>query len=61
MIVDEISACDRLRAGLAEKFSAYLSSSGVEDAVEGFVQTESDPEGRKKKILGMFRAVASLA
>ena len=61
MIVDEIAACDRLRAGLAEKFSAYLSSSGIEDAVEGFVQTESDPDVRKKKILGMFRMVANLA
>ena len=60
-IVDEIAACDRLRAGLAEKFSAYLSSSGIEDAVEGFVQTESDPEVRKEKILGMFRTVANLA
>ena len=61
VIVDEIAACDKLRAGLAEKFSVYLSSSGIEDAVEGFVQTESDPEIRKEKILGMFRKVANLA
>lgn len=61
LIVDEIAVCDRLRAGLAEKFSAYLSSPGIEDAVEGFVQTESDPEVRKEKILGMFRSVANLA
>ena len=60
-IVDEIAACDRVRAGLARKFAGYLDSSGLEDAVEGFVQTETDPEVRKEKILRMFRAVADLA
>ena len=60
-IVDEIAACGRIRAGLARKFAGYLDSSGLEDAVEGFVQTETDPEVRKEKILRMFRAVADLA
>lgn len=60
-IVDEIAACDRVRAGLAGKFAGYLNSSELEDAVEGFVQTEADPEVRKEKILRMFRAVADLA
>lgn len=60
-IVDEIAACDRVRAGLAGKFAGYLNSSELEDAVEGFVQTETDPEVRREKILRMFRAVADLA
>ena len=60
-IVDEIAACDRIRAGLARKFAGYLNSSGLEDAVEGFVQTETDPEVRREKILRMFRAVAAFA
>lgn len=60
-IVDEIAACDRIRAGLARKFAGYLDSSGLEDAVEGFVQTETDPEVRREKILRMFRAVAAFA
>ena len=41
--------------------AGYLNSSGLEDAVEGFVQTETDPEVRREKILRMFRAVADLA
>ena len=31
----------------------------MEDAVEGFVQTESNPERRKKNILSAFAAVAA--
>lgn len=60
-IVDEIAACDKLRAGLAGKFTGYLNSPGLEDAVEGFVQTEPDPEPRKARIMGMFKSVAALA
>ena len=46
--------------GLAAKFKEYLASHDLEDAVEGFVQTEDDPEVRKDAILKRFRAVAAL-
>lgn len=59
-IVDEIAACPKLRQKLAEKFAVYLSSRDLEDAVEGFVQTENNPEERKQKILTRFASVAAL-
>ena len=31
-----------------------------EDAVEGFVQTEDDPDLRRRLVLGRFKAVADL-
>lgn len=60
-IADEIAACVRLRQGLGAKFKEYLLCRDLEDAVEGFVQTEDSPEARKENILNRFRAVASLA
>lgn len=60
-IVEEIAASDVLRDGLAEKFKEYLKSTDLEDAVEGFVQTERNPEQCKKNILSRFAAVASFA
>lgn len=59
-IVDEIADCTKLRVGLAEKFKEYLAFRDLEDAVEGFVQTEDNPELRKAVILKRFDAVASL-
>lgn len=59
-IVDEIAACASLRAGLAVKFAEYLACHDVEDAVEGFVQTEDNPMARKDSILNRFRAVSKL-
>ena len=44
----------------AGKFAAYLLQPELEDAVEGFVQTEDDPDLRKRLVLGRFRAVANL-
>ena len=58
-IVDEILSSDRLRRFLAGKFAGYLASSEFVDAVEGFVQTEDDPEQRKRLIIERFRAVAN--
>ena len=55
---DEIIANPCLRQGLAEKFNDYLASPDLEDAVEGFVQTEDNPEVRKERILNAFRRVA---
>ena len=60
-IVDEIASCDALRAGLAAKFSEYLESPELDDAVEGFVQTESNPENRKRCIEERFWKVAALS
>ena len=60
-IIDEIASCDALRADLAAKFSEYLESPELEDAVEGFVQTESNPENRKRYILERFGKVAALS
>ena len=60
-IVDEIASCDALRAGLAAKFSEYLESPELDDAVEGFVQTESNPENRKRCIKERFWKVAALS
>jgi len=60
-IVDEIASCDALRVGLAAKFSEYLESPELDDAVEGFVQTESNPENRKRCIVERFWKVAALS
>lgn len=59
-IVDEISSASDLREVLASKFRAYLQSQDVEDAVEGFAQTERQPERCKRTILERFTAVAAL-
>lgn len=59
-IVDEISASGIVRDGLAKKFKEYLKSSDLEDAVEGFVQTERNPEQCKRRIMSRFASVASL-
>ena len=59
-IVEEIASCEALRGALALKFAEYMNSPDLEDAVEGFVQTENDPERRKKTIMSAFAAVAAL-
>lgn len=59
-VVDEIASSERLRGFLAGKFAAYLDQPECEDAVEGFVQTEDDPDWRKRLVLGRFKAVADL-
>lgn len=60
-IVEEIAACRNLRGVLSTKFSEYLTNRDLEDAVDGFVQTEDDPASRKKAILSRFRSVAALS
>lgn len=59
-LVNEIMNCDNLRAGIARKFREYLAHPELEDAVDGFVQTESDSEDRKRRIMQAFKALASL-
>ena len=60
-VADEILANANLRQALAMKFKDYLVSPDLEDAVEGFVQTENDPEARKARILNAFRLIADSA
>ena len=60
-LVEEIETSEDLRADLAAKFKDYLKNPELEDAVDGFVQTESSPDFRKNRILSAFRAIAALA
>lgn len=60
-IVEEIAACRNLRNVLSTKFSEYLTNRDLEDAIDGFVQTEDNPASRKKTILSRFRSVAALS
>ena len=59
-LVNEIRDCENLRGWIARKFRDYLTHPELEDAVDGFVQTESDTEVRKKRIMEAFTALASL-
>ena len=60
-VVDEILAETAVCDGIAEKFCTYLQKPDVEDAVWGFVQTESDSENRFKAIMAAFRRLAAVA
>lgn len=60
-IVEEIAASKRLRTFLSAKFAGYLSSTELVDAIDGFVQTEDNPDGRKNLILQRFRTVANFS
>jgi len=51
-------ADSELRNALAAKFRTYLQSPEMEDAIDGFVQTEPEPERRKAAIIAKFRQVA---
>ena len=58
-LVNEIRDCENLRGWIARKFRDYLTHPELEDAVDGFVQTESDTEVRKKRIMEAFKTLAS--
>ena len=58
-IVSEIAQSGNLKDFLADKFAGYLSNADLEDAIEGFVQTESNPEIRKEMILQNMKKIAS--
>ena len=59
-VVEEIAACEVLRAELAGKFTSYLESPDLKDAIEEFVQTEPNPEMRFRQIIDKFTTVAAL-
>ena len=46
---------------MARKFAEYLKSPELEDAIDGFVQTETEPAKRKAAISSRFKLVAALA
>ena len=58
-IVEEILSEPTVGAGIANKFAEYVKSDDLEDAVLGFVQTESNPEVRFDLIMSAFRRLAS--
>lgn len=60
-IVEEIAADERLAGVLGRKFAKYLAAPELEDAIDGFVLTESDPPKRKADILSRIQRVAALA
>ncbi len=57
-IVDEIMAQPVVCDGIRSKFSRYMRNTDLEDAVLGFVQTESEPEERFRTIMSAFRRLA---
>jgi len=59
-IADEILADSGLCDALSAKFREYLQCPELEDAIDGFVQTESEPEKRKSAIIARFRRIAQL-
>ena len=60
-IVSEIAAEEEIGKMLGAKFAGYLESDDLDDAIEGFVQTERNPADRKKAILSRFQQVVALA
>ena len=59
-LVDEIMSDATVGSGIAEEFARYVSSSDLEDAVLGFVQSENDSERRFDAIMSAFRRLASM-
>ena len=57
-IVDEILAESAVCRGVTEKFVSYIDAPDLEDAIMGFVQTESDPARRHADIMAAFRRLA---
>ena len=57
-LVDEILAEPTVGREIAEKFAQYVQEPELEDAVTGFVQNETNPEGRFEWIMEAFRRLA---
>ena len=58
-LANEIMGCENLRGMISQKFRDYLTHSELEDAIDGFVQTELEPEVRKRRIMKVFETVSS--
>ena len=59
-VVDEIFSEAVVCNGIRTKFSRYVKKADLEDAVLGFVQTESSPEERFYAIMSAFRRLAGV-
>ncbi len=57
-LVEEILSESVVREGICERFSRYVQSQDLEDAVLGFVQTEPNPDARFAAIMNAFRRLA---
>ena len=57
-LVQEIKDAGQIAMVIAEKFARYLKNHDIEDAVTGFVQTESNPDERLTKIMNSFYEIA---
>ena len=60
-IADEIGCDAPLAKLLGSKFKVYLDSPELEDAIDGFVQTEINPSERKVAIISRMKMVAAFA
>ncbi len=58
-LVDEILAESIVREGIVERFARYIQDEALEDAILGFVQTESEPEWRFSEIMSAFKRLAN--
>ena len=56
----EVWQTEGVREFLSERFARYLESEDMKDAIEGFVQTENEPELRKELILKRMCEIATL-
>ena len=59
-LVDEILSEPTVCRGITEKFAHYMKMPDIEDAVMGFVQTESNPSRRYADIMAAFSRLAEL-
>lgn len=57
-LVDEILSEEVVREGICSRFARYVLDPTLEDAVLGFVQTESDSEMRFESIMNAMRSLA---
>lgn len=58
-VAEEILSNQAVGPSIAEKFAQYVNCSGLEDAVLGFVQTESNSDERYAAIMSAFRKLAA--
>ena len=63
IVHQEYAAAERLerRRDLRHHFAKYLKSPELEDAIDGFVQTETETAKRKAAIISRFKLVVALA
>ena len=60
-LADEILGDPTVGPGIAGRFAKYVACGDLQDAVLGFVQSETDPEARFASIMAAFRRLADSA